>query len=124
MGQLIADGRLVSPVRVFKEIQRKESGLHAWLRERPLMFLPLSRDVQDRTKIILAQFPKMVDDRPGKFYADPFVIATAQFTGAAVVTSEKPTRTPKRPKIPDVCDHFRLPCLDLVGMISEEGWVF
>jgi hypothetical protein len=27
-------------------------------------------------------------------------------------------------KIPNICQHFGVPCLDLRGFMAKEGWVF
>jgi len=54
--------------------------------------------------------------------ADPFVIAKAAVESATVVTMEllKPNGT----KIPNICDHFKVPCLSLEEFMEAEGWTF
>jgi len=121
---LIASGGLISSDEVFHELERKDDKLLKWGKERRGMFLPLSDAVQEAARKILKQFPRLVDARTGKSFADPFVIATAEVTDTTVVTGEKPTGSPDRPKIPDVCEHFEIPWINIVGMIRQEGWAF
>ena len=86
--------------------------------------VPLDEDLQDAAAEILSNFPKLVDDRPHKGQADPFVIALARIRGATVVTEEGVTGSAKRPKIPFVCGHYGVACINLVGLMRAEDWVF
>jgi len=54
--------------------------------------------------------------------ADPFLIARAAATGSTVLTMEKPK--PNSAKIPNICQHFSIPCVDLEEFMEAEGWVF
>ncbi len=54
--------------------------------------------------------------------ADPFLIARAAVMGATVVTMEQ--LKPHAAKIPNICQHFKVPCVDLRGFMDKEGWVF
>jgi len=54
--------------------------------------------------------------------ADPFIIAKAKISGACVVTQEK--KTDNAAKIPNVCDHFGIPCDNLEGFMEKENWTF
>lgn len=121
---LIEAGDMLSSEEVLHEIERKEDSLYEWARERKAMFLSLSDQIQAAVDKVLAQFRTMVDDRAGKSFADPFVIATAMVTDTVVVTGEKPTGAPARPKIPDVCEHFDIPWMSILKLIEEEGWSF
>ena len=58
----------------------------------------------------------------GKPVADPFVIARAKISGACVVTQEK--KTDNAAKIPNVCDHFGIRCINLEGFMEKESWKF
>lgn len=53
--------------------------------------------------------------------ADPWMIAHAKAYGGRVVTFEKSAANSKRPKIPDVCHHFRVKCLNMYEMARELG---
>jgi hypothetical protein len=121
---LIQEGNIISSEEVLRELERKEDSLHGWAKERKAMFQPLSDQVQEAVNRVLAQFRAMVDDRSGKSFADPFVVATAMTTDTVLVTGEKPTGSARRPKIPDVCEHFGIPWMSMVELIEEEGWSF
>lgn len=58
----------------------------------------------------------------GGLNADPFIVARAYATGFTVVTLEG--EPPNGAKIPNICRHFRIPCLSLEGFMEEEHWRF
>ncbi len=60
--------------------------------------------------------------------ADPFVIACARIHQGSVVTEEgwlRPgnalTPKPNAAKIPNVCDHFDIPCINLEAFMHQQG---
>ena len=123
MDGAIRDGVIISTEEVYHELERKDDELFEWVKERKEMFVPLTDDVQAKVDEIMAQFPKLVDERTGKSFADPFVVATAMVSEATVVTGET-HGTPERPKIPVVCEHFGVPCVGSVEFIEKQGWQF
>ncbi len=58
----------------------------------------------------------------GGYFADPFVIAKARIIGGTVVTEED--FKDNGAKIPNICKHFNIPCLKLVGFLINEDWKF
>jgi hypothetical protein len=54
--------------------------------------------------------------------ADPFVIACAKVRGGSVVTEEQ--FKPNAAKIPNVCQHFNVPCIDLEEFMHQQKWSF
>ena len=54
--------------------------------------------------------------------ADPFVIASAKINQGTVVTQEK--LKPNAAKIPNVCAHFNIACIDLERFMRHQGWSF
>jgi Domain of unknown function (DUF4411) len=54
--------------------------------------------------------------------ADAFVIARAAITKANVVTLER--QRPNAVRIPNICQHFKVPCLTLEEFMETEGWRF
>jgi len=122
--QLVDDGRLFTSEEVLRELERKSDELHNWIKIRKSACLPLTDLIQERVSDILLEFPKLVDSRTGKSFADPFVIATASVHWATVVTGEKPTGSRDRPKIPDVCSHLEIECISIVDLIRREKWTF
>jgi hypothetical protein len=123
LDELAKSGELISTEEVLVEIERKEDGLHAWVNERKDMFHELTDEVQAAVTKIMVEFPKFVDERTGKSFADPFVIATAMVTETIVVTGES-YGTPNRPMIPVVCDHYGVKWISTIQLIENEGWQF
>jgi hypothetical protein len=54
--------------------------------------------------------------------ADPFLIACARVKGGTVVSQEK--LKPNAAKIPNVCAHFNITCIDLEGFMRAQNWSF
>jgi len=122
---LIDEGRLVSSDEVLRELERKEGDkLHEWAKERSNIFLPLDDSIQACASEIMGNHPRLVDGRTGKSFGDPWVIATARTNGCIVVTGEKPTGNPNRPKIPDVCQVMDVRCISFLDLIRQERWRF
>ncbi len=126
--ELVRNGRAISPDEVLHEIKKKDDAVHTWCKNLngtcDTFFCPLEEAVQDFASEVLGQFPKLVDERQGKGQADPFVIALARVRRATVVTQERKTGSVDRPKIPDACDHYKIPWLPLVDLMRAEGWRF
>ncbi len=121
---MIDAGRLCTSDEVLRELEAKDDEALKWAKARPGLFVALDDAVQAATTEILDLFPKMVDTMRGRNRADPFVVAVAKIRKSTVVTAEKGAGTPDRPRIPFVCDHFNVPCINLLGLIRAEGWVF
>tara|TARA_R110001606_G_C15360819_1_gene648502 strand:- start:106 stop:576 length:471 start_codon:yes stop_codon:yes gene_type:complete len=54
--------------------------------------------------------------------ADPFVVAKAAVSDATVVTME--IAKPNAVKIPNICAHFKVPCISLEEFMEAENWQF
>ncbi len=54
--------------------------------------------------------------------ADPFVVAKAAVMEMPVVTVEK--YRPNAAKVPNICQHFGVPCLSFEEFMQHEGWRF
>jgi hypothetical protein len=120
---MIEAGDLFAPDEVHEETKKKDDDLAAWVKDRSQMFVPLGSNVQAGTTEILAEFLELVKALSGRNQADPFVIALARVRAATVVTQERGGNR-ARPRIPLVCEHFGVACIDVVGFIRERGWVF
>ncbi len=55
-----------------------------------------------------------------------WVIALALERGADLVTEERPTGSPTKPNIPDVCrdPDFKCQCINVLEVIKREKWVY
>jgi hypothetical protein len=58
----------------------------------------------------------------GGYFADPLIIAKAWKEQGTVVTEEKVIEHAAR--IPNICDHFKIPCENLEGFLKKENWIF
>jgi hypothetical protein len=121
--ELIAKGRLVSPIEVLNETKKRSDDLHAWLKQRGQMFRELEDAIQIEAANVLAKFPRLVGQKKLRTSADPFVIALARVDGLKIVTDEKPTGSLDRPNIPDVCTAMGMPSIGLLDVIKGEKWV-
>ncbi len=72
---------------------------------------------------MLSAYPELVKELSGRNQADPFVVALARVRRLTVVTEEK-VGVHKRPRIPMACEHFNVPCMNVVSFIRDCGWRF
>ena len=124
---LIAQGKVVSTREVFREIEDQDDRLRQWAKDHKAVFTtPGAREGKFVARIYgVTHFQGNIEQRKliqGGKNADPFVIAKAAVTGASVVTMEK--FKPHATKIPNICDHFNVPCLSLEAFMQQEGWQF
>jgi len=106
------------------ELDVKDDDLSAWVNARRHICRPLSNEIQESIEEILHLYPDLVDPRALRDFADPFVIAGARVHNASVVTGEKLTRPPERPKIPNVCDGLGVPWMGILEFMRRQGWTF
>lgn len=94
--------------------------LEAWVRRYPNDVFPgLWAHIEE----VLEAFPRLVGTLKSRNRADAFVIALAKVEGLAVVTEER-GGTPDRPRIPLICEHFKVPCINTLEFIRETGLTF
>jgi hypothetical protein len=123
----IAKQTIISVQEVRRELERQEDRLSDWVMSHSELFLPPNADELDFiTEIfkvkhfhILIQKKQQYIEGPA---ADPFIIAKAKVINGCVVTQEKHTKNAA--KIPNVCDHFGIPCINLEGFMKKENWRF
>jgi hypothetical protein len=109
---------------VYVELEKRDDGLHDWLKSRKEVVVPIDQEIQAIVLELLAAYPRLVDTHRNRSQADPFVIATAERLQAVVVTGEKPRGKLDTPKIPDVCEVRKIRCISLLEMLRELGWKF
>jgi hypothetical protein len=114
--ELMQSGSIVMSDEVFKEIRRKSDGVYLWSKKYKSACIPLDLPVQNELAKILATCPAIIDPRKNRSGADPVVIAVAMTRSMTVVTGERKANSLKKPKIPDVCDHFNVPWCNIAGM--------
>ena len=123
---LITDGSLIAPTEVKLELARGGDDLYDWVEERDSIFTPPTASVQTGVEDIVNDFPLFVPEHAHDgVWADPYLISVARVESATVVTGEKRAGIgARKPKIPNVCDHYGVPCISLLELIRAEGWKF
>lgn len=112
---------LLSVEDVFEELSLFDDEILQWASEQHHIFHPLSKGVQARAVQILTSHAGILDLKKNKSSADPFVIATAMEHSCTVVTEEKPSNSPIRYKIPNVCFDYDVDCIAILDMFRREG---
>ena len=127
--RLVAQGRILSCREVLNELSSHATRPHqlAWIKANRKIFLAPSLAEQDFVREIfsIAHFQNLIGERQratGKPVADPFIIAAARVANGCVVTEE--ARKENAAKIPNVCEHFGIPWMNIEGFMEKEGWKF
>ena len=58
----------------------------------------------------------------GGFFADPFIIAKGWKEKGTVISEEE--LKDHGAKIPNICEHFKIPCMKFEGFLEKEDWKF
>ena len=110
----IANGNLLSSIEIYEEL--KDDDLAEWAKLHKEAFLPLTKEVQDKTKEILEKYPNIIKLRSRKnSNGDPFLIATALVVEGVVVTNEGT----KNNGIPSVCQGLGIEYMNLSQYLDE-----
>ncbi len=121
----LSDGTITSCRAVFDEIDDKTGELKKWCAPNKAAFVRPSVAEQLLVREILTKYPVLIkpsDLQIGKQVADPFVIARGRHLGLTVVTNER--WKPNAQKVPNVCQHYGVPSMDLMGFFKAEGLRF
>lgn len=125
--QMTVDGGFTSTREVYRELEDHGGAVFEWAeRNRELFATPDRKEGEIVAKIYAVQhFQHNIERQKilkGGKNADPFVIARAAVIGGTVVTMEQPKNNAA--KIPNICAHFGVNCVDLEGFMTKEGWSF
>ncbi|QIO55166.1 DUF4411 family protein (plasmid) [Rhizobium leguminosarum bv. trifolii] len=126
--EMVADGRIVSTREVGREIaDGPVEAARSWATDNQHIFtVPVADEGAFVGKIFsVSHFHQNIEQQKllkGGKLADPFVIAKAAVMGFTVVTVE--AYKENSAKLPNICEHFGVPCLDLERFMEEEGWTF
>lgn len=121
MDELAKDSVIGSVEDVMEELKSQDDFLHRWAKKHKDIFLPLDGEIQSQATTILSTHQNLVDLKKRKSGADPFIIAAAAVTTSSVVTEEKPSGSPSKIKIPDVCKAYKVPCITALDLLRTEG---
>lgn len=124
---MVDGGRFTSTREALRELEDLGGDAFAWAKTNSGLFtVPDAQEGTFVTKIYaIEHFQANIERQKmlrGGRNADPFLIARAASIGATVVTMEQ--LKPNAAKIPNICAHFKVPCLDLRGFMEQEDWVF
>ena len=114
-----AFGELITSIEILDEL--KDDDLIEWSKHRKEFFLPLSKEVQEQTMIILKKYPTMIKMKSSSnSNGDPFLVATAIVNNGCIVTNERSGDEKTGDfHIPNVCKGFDIPCMDLHTFIDQ-----
>jgi hypothetical protein len=126
---MVEKERIISTREVRREIEDQDDELTKWAKGNESVFrMPTAEIAGFVSKIYqVRQFRTNIEQKKllkGGKNADPFVIATAAVhtQQAVVVTME--TLKPNAARIPNICRHFDILCLNLEEFMEWEEWVF
>ena len=129
LDDLVERQELISTREVWKEMGRGDADQHTneWLKSRKHIFTtPSTEELQFVAKIFqVPHFQGLIGQKQrlkGDPVADPFVIACAKVMGGTVVTEER--FKDNAAKIPNVCQHFGISCINLEDFMQQQGWSF
>jgi hypothetical protein len=129
---LIQKEILISTEEVLEELKKKDDYISQWAKNNKKMFKKLTQEQIIEVKNILNIFPKLIDINRETPQADPFIIALALYeepqkpiisTNRIIITNEKISRG-QISKIPNVCVHFNIKCIDLFDFFREMKWKY
>lgn len=113
LGNEIDNGNLLSSSEIFDELKDKE--LVDWAKKYKYCFVPLTKEIQEKTTEILNRFPGMIKMKSTKnSNGDPFLIATAIVNNGIVVTNEGP----KSNGIPAICSSLGIEYMNLTDYLN------
>ena len=126
---LVSSREIVSVREVRRELEEIDiwESIKTWALKYPSFFSkPTIEELQFVTRIYsVKHFQQNIEKKKlyaGKPIADPFIIAKAAVNNAFVVTQEKLKENAS--KIPNICQHFQIQCIDLEGFLIKENWSF
>jgi hypothetical protein len=124
---MVADGKFTSTREAFRELEDLGGDGLDWAQKNVGLFTtPNAKEGAFVASIYAVEhFQANIEKQKilrGGRNADPFLIARAASLGATVLTMEQFKRNAA--KIPNICQHFKVPCLDLREFMEKEDWVF
>lgn len=125
---LVSEHRIISVREVKNELEEHSGRLSDWVRDHYKLFLvPEGSEFEFVTSIFrISHFQALIRQQErlqGKPVADPFVVAKARkLEEGCVVTQE--SNKPNGARIPNVCEHFDIPCMNLEKFMENEKWRF
>lgn len=132
--ELADQERWIIPSKVVSEL--RDEPLKEWIKTHEHAVAHVAERHQAYVEEILSLFPRLIDPNRPIEDADPWLIAHAACLRdlvpegsragfPIVLTSERPASHPESlPKIPNVCEHYKLRCTNIFGFFRQEEWTF
>lgn len=129
MKRMVQEKECLAVDIVFEELEAvAPPDLVSWAKSQKGLFVPLSREIQERARRIESSYPDLMDPKREHLSADAYVIALAAVKNGIVVSQETSAQEKYKPKrshfIPDVCRDLCIPCINFLGMMRREKWSF
>ena len=102
---------------------QQDDEVFEWAKDRENMFIPIDEQLESTVENIVNGF-NLYNPRTDRSGADPYVVALAVNHDLIVLSEEENSKSPKYVNIPDVCESFNLQCMNLLGLIDQEDWIF
>lgn len=126
----LMENSIVTSVReVRNELENRDTPdfIQEWVKEHKTMFeIPDPEALMFVPQIFAVQHFQMLVSQNARLrgtpVADPFVIAVAKAKCGTVVTEER--LKPNAARIPNVCQYFQIPCMNLAGFMNQQRWRF
>jgi hypothetical protein len=124
---MVDDGKVTSCREALRELEEFGGSAYNWAKEHPELFsVPSAKDGAMVAKIYAVKnFQANIEKQKiykGGLCADPFLIARAHSIEGTVLTMEQFKQNAA--KIPNICKHFNVPCVDLEEFMEKEKWTF
>lgn len=126
--ELVESGQILSTREVYREaVDSNLPLLIEWVKDHTNLFpTPNVEEAAFVSRIYsVRHFQQNIDMKKllnGGKVADPFLVARAAAQGSTVVTQE--ANVPNASKIPNICRHFEIECVNLEGFMTAQGWNF
>jgi hypothetical protein len=124
--EAILNGKIISVRAVKNELKDKENGLSAFVERNDIFYNPTDEETIFIATIFQNRhFQSLISKKArllGREVADPYLIAKAKISNSCVVTEEK--LKANAAKIPNVCQNFKVSCVNFEGFMKKEGWSF
>lgn len=127
--ELVVSSEITSTREVSNELERFDDPgpILAWAKNHKDIFAtPTNEETEFVVRIFQVQhFQALIAQKSiltGRPVADPFVVAAAAVKVGTVVTQK--LFKPNAAKIPNVCQHFGIPCVNLEEFMTQQGWNF
>jgi hypothetical protein len=124
---MVAEGRVTSTREAHRELEAAAQPAADWAKNNAGLFvIPDANEGKFVAGIYaVPHFQNNIERQKilkGGKNADPFLIARAACIKGIVLTMEH--LQPHAAKIPNICDHFNVPCVDLEQFMQIEKWTF